>query len=103
MELDEATLSQVREVVRGECRAALRAVAEVRADLVAHEVGHAGTKLPDVVGWAVRQFWAMPTPLRIYLYLYALMAAVMVGKWLWRMLTEDDHPRVVAVRSWPAP
>lgn len=84
MVLDPETEKALREVVAGQVRVALRAADEVNARLVAHETGHQGIALPDLVGWATRQWWAMPSPLRIYILLYGVLALVTFAQWVYR-------------------
>lgn len=80
----EKVLKVLRDVVDGQVRAALRATDEVNARLVEHETGHQGIALPDIVGWACRQWWAMPSPLRIYVMLYACLGLLALAQWVYR-------------------
>lgn len=92
MALEPEVLSEIQEVMAGQVRAFQRSLAEVRADLLAHEIGHAGVQLPDAIGWVSAQWLQIPPPVRVYILVYAVGIIVALLRWLYRQFTTEKKP-----------
>lgn len=85
-------MSNEVDILAGQVRLVERNLTDLTGRVLAHEAVHEGAKLPDIVGWAGRQWLAMPSPLRLYVYVYALGFLVAMLRWLWQQLTRPPKP-----------
>lgn len=88
------------DILEGEVRKVARGLYELNAHIAVHESGHAGIALPDVVDWVTEQFWKIPSPLRVSIYMYAAMVMIAIFKSLLVRITRPKRTVPAPIPAW---